>query len=107
MSLTGCKWSSWNAPGLYPLSPILVLFKVLKKRLSFAPVSVRDTASQIEVVRFLKIRNCESRFLLPPREGIELKGIDSSKELIPSDESISIKELIPIDESIPRGEPIQ
>ena len=61
----------------------------------------------LEVVRVLKIRNRESRFLLPCRKGIELKGIVSSKELIPSDESNAIKKLIHVDESIPRGEPIK
>ena len=52
----------------------------------------------LELCRFLKIRNRESRFLLPFLRGIELKGIDSFEESIPSDESIPYMESIPSDE---------
>ena len=34
---------------------------------------------QLEAGRFLKSRNCESRFLLPPAKGIDREGIDSLK----------------------------
>ena len=50
------------------------------------------------------LQNQESWIPIPlaSLRGIGLKGINSSKESIPSEESILIKESIPIGESIPK-----